>query len=66
MKLKTAGVKIALSFVVLNLNISRQTYIKMIKIMILVCISESMFYSNGKVVKMRWLVFAIIVINPAL
>lgn len=39
---------------------------KMIKIMISVCISESIFYSNGKVVTMRWLVFAIIVINPAL
>lgn len=59
MKLKTAGVKIALSFVVLNLNISRQTYIKIINIIISVCISESIFYSrpNGKVVTMRWLVF---------
>lgn len=57
MKLKTAGVKIALSFVVLNLNISRQTYIKIINKIISVFISESIFYSNGKVVTMRWLVF---------
>lgn len=35
-------------------------------IIISVCISESIFYSNGKVVTMRWLVFAIIVTNPAL
>lgn len=66
MKLKTTGIKIALSFVVHNLKFLRQPNIKVIYITISVCISESIFYSNGKVVTMRWLVFAIIVINPAL